>query len=280
MEGEVNQVEQEARTLGWVPAEEFKGDPARWVDADTFVERGHTVMPILRKNNERLEGLVRSQAQELERMKNMVSASQGSIQALQEVHANATKAAVEKARREVMVELKQAKMDGDVDREIALTDELQELKVKGEELTKKPTQQQTQVQVPNGLNQDAVHPDLQAWMAENRWFGTDERKTRKAMGIAQILRADPENDGLQGREFFERVATELDGEAPRASKVGGSRPSGSSASGSGNNSFNSLPAEAREACDRQAKKVVGEGRAFKDMNAWRTYYTKLYNEGA
>ena len=47
-------VEQEARTLGWVPAEEFKGDPNRWVDAETFVERGHTVMPILRKNNERL----------------------------------------------------------------------------------------------------------------------------------------------------------------------------------------------------------------------------------
>ena len=68
MEGEVN-VEQEARTLGWVPQEEFKGDPNRWVDADTFVERGHTVMPILRKNNERLETLVKQQAEELNKMK-------------------------------------------------------------------------------------------------------------------------------------------------------------------------------------------------------------------
>ena len=67
MDGEqtVAPVEQEARTLGWVPAEEFKGDPNRWVDAETFVERGHTVMPILRKNNERLETLVKQQAEEL-----------------------------------------------------------------------------------------------------------------------------------------------------------------------------------------------------------------------
>ena len=63
-----------------------------------------------------------------------------------------------------------------------------------------PAQQQPQAQ-----QQEQVHPDLQAWMNDNPWFGTDQRKTQKAMGIAQILRADPENDGLQGRAFFDRV---------------------------------------------------------------------------
>jgi len=273
MDGEqtIAPVEQEARTLGWVPAEDFKGDSARWVDAETFVERGHTVMPILRKNNERLEGLVRQQSEDLNKMRTLFSASQESITELQKVHADATKAAVTKARAEVMSELKQAKMDGDVEREIALQDELQDLKAQQVQIDKPapaPAQQQP----------DAVHPDFKAWMGENTWFGTDQRKTMKAMGIAQQLRADPELDKLEGRAFFERVVDEMEGRnRPVADKVGGSRPSGSSGSGAATGGkFADLPADARDACDRQGKKLVGEGRAFKDMGAWRSYYANLY----
>jgi len=275
MDGEqtVAPVEQEARTLGWVPAEEFKGDPNRWVDAETFVERGHTVMPILRKNNERLETLVKQQAEELNKMKNMFNASQESITELQKVHADATKAAVAKARAEVMAELKEAKRDGDVDREIALTEELQELKNRQVEIDKPAPAPAAQPQ------QQEVHPDFQAWMNDNPWFGTDQRKTQKAMGIAQILRADPENDGLQGRAFFDRVLAEMEGRsAPRPDKVGGARSSGTGGGGGpvGGKSFADLPADAKAACDNQGKKLVGEGRAFKDMAAWRSYYANLY----
>jgi len=264
-------VEQEARTLGWVPAEDFKGDPNRWVDAETFVERGHTVMPILRKNNERLESLVKQQSEELNKMKTLFSASQESITELQKVHADATKAAVAKARADVMSELKEAKRDGDVDREIALTEELQELKTRQVEIDK-PAPAPTQPQ------QQEVHPEFQAWMNENPWFGTDTRKTQKAMGIAQILRADPENDNLTQRAFFDRVMAEMEGRTrPAADKVGGARTTGGGGSGtSGGKSFADLPADAKAACENQARKVVGEGRAFKDMTAWRSYYTNLY----
>lgn len=277
MDGEqgIAPVEQEARTLGWVPAEEFKGDPNRWVDAETFVERGHTVMPILRKNNERLETLVKQQAEELNKMKNMFNASQESITELQKVHADATKAAVAKARADVMTELKQAKRDGDVDREVELQEELSQLKDQQAQIE----QQRQQPQAPQ-TQQEQVHPDLQAWMTDNPWFGSDQRKTQKAMGIAQILRADPENDGLQGRAFFDRVLAEMEGNAaPRPDKVGGARPSGTGGGGggaAGGKAFADMPADAKEACDRQGKKLVGEGRAFKDMAAWRSYYAKLY----
>ena len=67
--------------------------------------------------------------------------------------------------------------------------------------------------------------------------------------------------------------------APRSSKVGESRPSGSPMSGGRGRSFADLPADARDACDRQGRKLVGEGRAFKDMNAWRSYYVNLYYQG-
>jgi hypothetical protein len=119
-------------------------------------------------------------------------------------------------------------------------------------------------------------------MEDNPWFGTDERKTMKAMGIAQVLRSDPENEALQGRAFFDRVKEELEGRSsPRADKVSGGRPTGAGGgSGGGSKAFADMPSDAKEACDRQGKKLVGEGRAFKDMAAWRSYYANLYFQGA
>ena len=102
------------------------------------------------------------------------------------------------------------------------------------------------------------------------------------MGIAQELRADPELDNLQGKAFFDKILEVMNERTggPRTSKVGESRPSGGSGGGgSGGKSYNSLPPDAKETCDRQGKKLVGEGRAFKDMDAWRKYYTNLYYQG-
>jgi hypothetical protein len=280
-----NEVEQEARNLGWVPQEEFKGDLAKWVSAETFVERGHTVMPILRKNNEKLESMVRQQQTEIERMKNLYSASQESIQELQKVHAEATKKAVADARKEVMVQLRAAKESGDIDSEMQLTEQLAEIKAAENDLKNvqatppaaSPTPQSSQT------GAEAVHPDFAGWQSENKWFGTDERKTLRAMGIAQELRADPTNDNLQGRAFFDKINEVIEERTSgvfRSSKVGESRPSGSPMSGSGRGrSYADLPADAKSACDRQGTKLVGEGRAFKDISAWRTYYTNLYYQG-
>ena len=90
---------------------------------------------------------------------------------------------------------------------------------------------------------------------------------------------DEQFDSLQGKSFYDKVLEVMnESSAPRASKVSESRPTGQSGGSSGR-SYASLPADAREACDRQGKKLVGEGRAFKDMSAWRSYYTKLFYEG-
>ena len=50
------EVEQAAREMGWRPKEEFRGDTAKWVDAETFVSRGENFIPILRADREKLRG--------------------------------------------------------------------------------------------------------------------------------------------------------------------------------------------------------------------------------
>jgi hypothetical protein len=268
-------IEQEARGMGWVPQEEFRGDSARWVDAETFVERGHTVMPILKKNNERLEKSVKDQQAEIARLSELLKNGQESIAELQAVHAEATKAAVEKARRDLTAELKQAKREGDVDREIEIQEGLDELKQQEAKLASQPRQVQQSQSTQAGA--EAVHPEFKGWMADNTWYGTDQRKTMRAMGIAQELRSDPSNDALEGRAFFDKVVEVMEertGARPAGNKVAEPRASGSSSSGG--KSFNDLPSDAKAKCDSQGKKLVGPGRAFKDQAAWRSYYANLY----
>ncbi len=130
------------------------------------------------------------------------------------------------------------------------------------------------------------HPDFLAWAHENPWFGTDTRKTALTNAIAQELRADPKNNGLVGRAFFDKCSEEADitlGKKPSrpASKVEGSGggSSGGGSSGGSGRGYRDLPADAKEACTRQAEKLVGTGKAFKDMAGWQAHYAKIYFQG-
>ncbi len=267
MNGTEQTPEVEARGMGWRPLEEFKGDPERWVDAETFAERGRAVMPILKANNAKLEAETAKLRSETIRLQELFRASQEAIGELQKVHTANTKAAVENARKDLLQALKTAKNEGDVDREVEINDELANLRAVQQEAPKPAA---AAAPPPN----DAVHPDFAAWQAENSWFGTDNRRTMRAMGIAQELRSDPEYDEVVGKQFFAKVLDIMDERTgnPRTSKVGGSRPSGAGAGGG--NTYASLTSEERAACDSQAKKLVGEGRAFKDTKSWQAYYVK------
>lgn len=267
-------VEQEARSLGWKPREEFQGDPERWADAETFLERGQTIMPLLKKTNERLTGEVNQLRADTARLKELFSASQEAIEGLKAAHTEATKAAVARAKANVIAELRQAKVDGDVEREVALTEQLTDIKVA--ERSKPAPQAKQPAQNP----EDLLHPDFRAWASNNTWFGTDQRKTSLAMSIAQKLRSDPTYDHLQGAAFYGKV-TELMGEqtsggSPQSRVAAGGR---GGSGGSGGRSYSDLPTEAKEACDRQGRRLVGEGRAFKDEKAWRAHYATMYFSG-
>src|SRR5580698_7384300 len=50
-----NESEVEARRLGWVGKDEFKGDPDKWRPADEFLDRGRRILPIVLKDNEKLQ---------------------------------------------------------------------------------------------------------------------------------------------------------------------------------------------------------------------------------
>ena len=57
--------EVEAKQFGWVPQEDFKGNPDEWRDAETFLRRGKEINGFLRKDLDKIMRLNQSQAAEL-----------------------------------------------------------------------------------------------------------------------------------------------------------------------------------------------------------------------
>src|ERR1035437_653917 len=120
------EAEQEASLMGWMPKEQFKGDPAKWTSAEEFVDRGKHLMPILRKNNERLVGEIEGLKTQVNQLNASLSESSGAMKDLMKFHEKATKTQVAKARSDLLAELKEAKTEGDVDAEIEATSKLSE----------------------------------------------------------------------------------------------------------------------------------------------------------
>lgn len=269
----MDEVEQRARDMGWVPQDQFR-QKDKWVDAETFVRRGEEITPILKANNRKLEEQLAAARGEVQRLAQMFQASQESITELQTFHEQNLTTSLANQKKQLLAQLADAREEGDVVREVEIQDELAELRERPTKVEKKVAPQ-----TPQQPAQPQVDPAIAEWQKQNTWFGVDPRRTQKAIGVANLISADmPE---LSGHEFTAELSRRLANDGmPTQSKVGGGRPSGQSGGmGGGGSGYDSLPPDARDACDRQAKKLVGEGRAFKDVASWQSYYAKIYFKG-
>jgi hypothetical protein len=55
---EANSPESEARLQGWKPKDEFDGPDTKWVDAETFLERGKEMAPVLKRELDKAQGKI------------------------------------------------------------------------------------------------------------------------------------------------------------------------------------------------------------------------------
>lgn len=276
----MSDVETQARELGWVDKDSFKGDPDKWIDADTFVKRGQEIMPLLKANNKRLQEKVDKLSAENQRTQQLLIAATESIEALKETTSKAAIADLKKNRKEMVERVKEAREDGDVETEIQLQKAIQEADDAIEQ-SAKPAKEK---KATESETDPAQNPEFRGWAEDNPWFGQDRRKTALALAIAGEMRAN--GDKTEGRKFFDKVTEELNktlGIDPDASRKAPSKVEGESRSaasgGKRGKSYADLPADAKQVCDRQAAKLVGPGRAFKNEDAWRVHYATKYFEG-
>lgn len=264
-----------AEKIGWIPPARFKGDPERFVDAEEYIARGETVLPIVKEQNKRLHAEVNELRAATAAQKAALDAATKAIEEIEERHSVDTQKAVEAARKQLKAQLAAASEAGDHDGVAELTDQLTQLNTAEKEAApaKKNGEEKPTVFVPP--------PDLVEWNNENPWFGTNKRKTALALGIAQELRDAGNTD--TGRKFFDAVKEEMDKELgagkpePRGDKVEGARNGGDGDSRqSSRKGYANLPADAKAACDADARQFVGPNKKYKDLAAWRGRYAELY----
>jgi hypothetical protein len=202
-----------AREMGWSPADEWRGDPEKHVDARTFIKTGPEILKsTLRKQDEKLDEVAAT-------MKGMAKAAKG---AEDRAYARATE--VLKAQQE------EAVADGDVEEFKRIGTEIDELD--------KPDAQANN-----------VDPNYSSFQDANPWYGTDYERSAYADQIAPHVGQKFQGVDFY-KELSSAVAKKFPDTNPnrdRAPSVEGG--GGTNRPKAGGITYKSLPAEAKAACD-------------------------------
>lgn len=249
----------EATKQGWVPQEDWKGDPKLWRPADEFVERGKNIIPIMRKEIENLRM----------DMKLILDASKQDRARAEE----RGRKEAEKTYKEELLKLKQQQLkaveNSDTDEYLAIEDKISKLEPPKNE-GKQPEQQ--------------VNPNFTPWHEKNKWFATDIKNLQEGEDAALTRFANAYAAELleSGREpdaqFFEDVGKEVRKEFPHKftnaarenpALVGGGEnaPSG----GKKKLTWGDLPEKAKNAYNRTKARLKNSGMEYSKEDYLRDY---------
>jgi len=263
-------VEDRATQMGWVPIEKFRGDPAHWVDAETFVKKGEEVMPLLRANNRRLEEKAEILARSNEELKKQLAGITANMGEFLETQKEILRDKLVRQRAEILAELKAAREDGDVAKEDTLREQLDENKEQKKALEAKPTAP------PAPPPTDP--PEYAAWKSRNAWFDGKSLEDQRQTALAMQFGREAAARGLKGEAFFKYIDEQMESQRPApVDKTEGGRPSGqSSPAVGGEKSFKSLPPEAKAHAEKEAARFVGPNKLFKTKEAFQAHFAEQY----
>jgi hypothetical protein len=275
-DADVAAVETEAKALGWSPKENWRGSEADWVDAQTFVERGRQVMPLLKKNNERLTGKLTETEQQLHAQANELKAVKATLKLLEEHREADVEAQVKDRITKLRGSIAEASRDGDHERVADLTDQLAEERARGAVAAAAKTDVEEESSTTSAVQ---LPPDIKNWYAENPVYLTDIKRRALGSAIAMELRRNGET--AQGAPFLELVKREVEeslNPTPTGGKVAGGNGGGSriDTPASGGKSYRDLPKEAKEQCQKYETRFVGADKRFKTSAEWQADYAKNY----
>ena len=186
--GGVEAVESEARNAGWVPKEEWKGDPARWRDAATYVDARNHVLPVVQKENKALRSEMAQMRAELAELRRIESERAQQREQL----------TVETLK----LERRQALENQDYDRLTELDDKLMKAGVQEALIKAQPKQQ-------------AIDPAVQElwndFASENEWLKNDEAKE---VFIEKMWNLNAMNKQLVGRPLLDKAKDRVRREFP------------------------------------------------------------------
>lgn len=253
-----NEAETEARRLGWVDKEEFRGDPDKWRPAEEFLDRGKRILPIVLRDNEKLQRKIGS-------LESKIADFAKTSEEMVAYHRKAEERSYQRAKAEFDAKIEQAAQNADLPAVRAAMAERDALD------KSRPEKAEEKKPVPQ------VDPKLMDWISDNPWFNADRLlNTFASEAYDQLFKSAPgmsvddrlaETKRLTIEKFPEKFGINTNREA--ASKV--SAPTGGSGGRKRSRGYDDLPDDARKACDNFVRTIPGYKREdyIKDY-AWES----------
>lgn len=213
--------EEKARSKGWRPLDQFKGDAADWVDYKEFLGR--------EKLFDKIHDLKNQLSRQAQKFEGDMSRISGHFAKVQETEFKRAKASLE-------AELKAAKAAGEVDVVAEIAGQIKEVEADQKQAAQEVKQAQ----------RGGPSPEFVEWQAENKWFQSDAEMTADAIAIGTGY--SQANPGKSQREILdytskkvkrmypEKFENEDGDEDPKPNKVGVSKVEGGSGRGSSSSS--------------------------------------------
>ena len=263
------ELEGRARRMGWRPKEEFRGDPHRWTDAQSFIERGEAELPVLRERYRTLDDRFARSEGELRQTRDQVSEMTKVLNEFRDFSARAEQRAYSKARSELERQMEDA---------AAGADQAGYRRAKAEFDALEPPKPVAAVAETPPKKEEAppaqrVEPVVQSWVQENEWFNRDPILNAYATARhGQLLTEKPglslsENLAEVRREVIDRFPDKF-GNPKRERPQVVATPASPPPRKQGGKTFEDLPVEARAAYER-AKRWMPD---YKKEEYLKTYF--------
>jgi hypothetical protein len=242
-----NDAETKARRLGWVPKEDFRGDPDKHRSAEEFLKRGEEILPILQRDNKRLHenfGKVEKQLKE----------TQETLQTYSEFAKKAAEREYKKSLRELETKLDAAIELADVSQARQLRKEIAELD--GGEPAPKPKPEP--VGEPDAPK---VDPEVQTWIEQNQWFNNSA--SLRTYAVEEFGELEKRYPGKSRTELLAEVKQRTVDRFPDKFGINPKRdgaaavasPTGEGTRRKTGKTYDDLPAEAKKACDKFVRTI-------------------------
>jgi hypothetical protein len=236
--------EKRAREMGWRPKDEFKGNPDNWTDAATYVQRGETVLPLVKAQNKRLEAQIEDMRE--------------SVKQIVDRFVNTEKKEFERQIADLKKQLNQAVKEGDEATAEKTAEEMADLK------KNQPTERQAAAQ---------VRPEVKEWLEENPWFVNDDElheyaenlhirlgRTRKDMSLE-------ENLAFVARDVKKRFPEKFSN-PNRAKPAAVEGSSGAAVKSKSGRDYADLDAASKAACDKYVKQGLMTRQRYLELYDW------------
>lgn len=229
----MSNVEEQARSMGWVDRDEFKGDPDKWRPAEEFLERGKNILPILTERYDALEQKFNAVSDKLEK-------TTQNLTKFAEFHKGTYQRAYENAKRKLEAKLKEAEESGDLDAYKTGRDELDRLE-----------QEKSQIGSDDGQTpSNEPPPEFFDFQKANGWYGKDVPMTIFTDAMATQLANSPNiKNNVEFYAELERLAREAfphKFQDPNAQSVEAGGGEGVGSGNKGGKKWSDLPRDAQE----------------------------------